>query len=243
MRRPESQATILTVGDEIASGDVENTNGTWLAQQLAALGVGVRLLAAIPDDVDEIARFVRDEARRCEYLLVTGGLGGTPDDVTRAGVAAAFGAELAERPDIAAQLAGTLPRLSSDYLARFAVLPAGADPLPNPLGGAPGFVLRNVYVFPGVPAEMRATFGTVAEAFRRNPILAVRLSFETDEAGIVRALEDATQAHPAVAIGSYPSHDGDRRHVDVVLKSADETALRTAVDHVSAAIEEALAIR
>ena len=75
-------ASILTIGNELVSGDVTNTNASWLARRLAPLGVDVHLMAALPDEIDTIAEFVRAEAPRVDFLLVTGGLGGTPDDLT-----------------------------------------------------------------------------------------------------------------------------------------------------------------
>ena len=76
-------AVILTVGDEIVSGDVENTNASWLARRLGELGVEVRLLAAVRDDIQAIATFLRAERDLATHVFVTGGLGGTPDDLTR----------------------------------------------------------------------------------------------------------------------------------------------------------------
>ena len=86
----EATAAILTIGNEIVSGDTENTNASWLARRLESLGVAVRLIAALPDEIDAIATFVRREAPLVDHLLVTGGLGGTPDDLTREAIAAAF---------------------------------------------------------------------------------------------------------------------------------------------------------
>src|SRR6185503_19164143 len=82
-------AAILTIGNEIVSGDVANTNGSWLAQRLAQLGLSAHLLAAVPDDIDLVGEFLRREAPRAEVVVVTGGLGGTPDDITREALAAA----------------------------------------------------------------------------------------------------------------------------------------------------------
>jgi nicotinamide-nucleotide amidase len=162
-----ARAVILTVGNEIVSGDTENTNGSWLARRLAELGVEVRLIAAVRDDVEEIAAFLRAEAPRADLLFVTGGLGGTPDDITREAVAAGFGVECEEVPAVAAELRGRFePRGLGGYAARWACLPLGAEPLENPLGGAPGFVLENVFVFPGLPREMEAIFDSVAGRFR-----------------------------------------------------------------------------
>jgi hypothetical protein len=85
--RPPATAVVLTVGNEIVYGDVENLNASWLARRLAELGLEVRLLAAVRDSVEEIAAFLEAETGRTDVLIVTGGLGGTPDDLTREAVA------------------------------------------------------------------------------------------------------------------------------------------------------------
>ena len=76
---------------ELLAGDVENTNGSWLARRLAALGVAVELIAVIGDQIERVASFVREQSAEFDVVIVTGGLGGTPDDVTRESIAAAFG--------------------------------------------------------------------------------------------------------------------------------------------------------
>ena len=143
-------ASILTIGNELVSGDVPNTNAAWLARRLAPLGVDVHLMATLPDEIDTIAEFVRSEAPRVDFLLVTGGLGGTPDDLTREALAAAFRVPQEEVPELAADLRARFTR-NPAYAARWALLPRGSRPLANPLGGAPGFAIENVYVLPGRP--------------------------------------------------------------------------------------------
>ena len=226
-----TEAIILTVGDEITSGDIENSNGSWLAQQLAELGVRVRMLAAVGDDAGEIAGFVERYRETCGLLFATGGLGGTPDDVTREGIARAFGVGLVVDEDALARLHEKFPERLHAYVTRFAELPTGATPIRNPLGGAPGFRIGNVRVLPGVPAEMRGTFDELrpelAEA-GADPIRTVRLSYATTESEIVSVLEQAAETHPAVTVGSYPLFDGGTRRVDIVLKSQDTAALGAA---------------
>jgi molybdenum cofactor synthesis domain-containing protein len=221
-------AVILTIGSELVSGDVVDTNGAWLARRLEALGVSVRLIAAVPDDVEAIAGFVRGEAARADFVLVTGGLGGTPDDVTREAIAAAFGVEQVELPDVAAALRARFTR-SPEYAARWALLPAGSRPLENPLGGAPGFAIGNVYVFPGLPAEMEAMFGVVADELRRaQPIGSWRRSYRTRESEIVEVLVELGKRHPGVLVGSYPAFQPDGPVVEVVVKSGDPDELAAA---------------
>ena len=231
-------ATILTIGNELVSGDVPNTNGSWLARRLAPLGVSVRLIAAVPDEIEAIAAFIRAEAPLADFLLVTGGLGGTPDDITREAVAHAFGVGQEELPELAAELRARFTR-DPEYAAAWARLPAGSRPLPNPLGGAPGFALNNVWVLPGLPSEMEAMFDAVAEDFRGgDPIGAWRRTFETRESTIAPALVEAGERWPGVLIGSYPTFLPDGPRVEVVVKSADPDALAAASAWLASAIEE-----
>ena len=233
-----TSAAILTIGNELVSGDVANTNGSWLAKRLAPLGVETRLLAAVPDEIDTIAEFVRREAPRADVLIVTGGLGGTPDDLTREALAAAFDAPQEELVDLAVDLRS---RFSGDpeYAARWARLPRGARPLRNPLGGAPGFVIENVYVLPGLPSEMEAMFDVIADELRGgSPIQAWRRVYRTRESVIAPALVEAGERWPNVLIGSYPTFGAEGSTVEVVVKSSDEDDFRAASDWLAAALEE-----
>ena len=232
-------AVILTIGNELVAGDVVNTNGSWLAKRLEALGVRVRLLAALPDEIETVAAFVREHAARCDVLVVTGGLGGTPDDLTREALAAAFNVEQEEVPEVAERLRA---RFSHDpeYAARWALLPLGSRPLQNPLGGAPGFVIGNVYVLPGLPAEMEAMFATVEEELRRpQPIRSWRRRYRTRESTIVGVLEAMGERHPGVLVGSYPTFGEDGAEVEVVVKSSDPDAFAAASTWIEAALDDA----
>jgi len=231
-------ASILTIGTELVSGDVPNTNATWLARRLAPLGVEVRLVAALPDEIDAVAAFVRAEAPRVDFLLVTGGLGGTPDDLTREAIAAAFGVPQEEVPEVAADLRARFTR-NPEYAARFALLPRGSRPLANPMGGAPGFAIENVYVLPGLPSEMEAMFASIEEEFRRgSPIESWRRVYRTYESAIAATLAETVERWPGVLVGSYPSFGAGGFTVEIVLKSRDVGALAAASAWVESAIEE-----
>jgi molybdenum cofactor synthesis domain-containing protein len=231
-------AAILTIGNEIVSGDVPNTNASWLAQRLEQLGVKVRIVAALPDEIDVIAQFVRDQAPAVDFLLVTGGLGGTPDDLTREALAAAFGVEQQEVGALAADLRS---RFTGDpeYAARWAQLPAGSRPLANPRGGAPGFAIENVYVFPGLPAEMESMFDAIGEQFRHGPPIEVwRRTYRTRESEIAGILAEAGERWPEVLVGSYPRFELPGPEVDVVLKSSDGPSFADATAWVEARLAE-----
>jgi molybdenum cofactor synthesis domain-containing protein len=222
-------AAILTIGNEIVSGDVPNTNATWLAQRLEQLGVRVVLSAAVPDEELRIVEFLRREGPLVDHLLVTGGLGGTPDDITREALAAAFEVPQEIVPELADDLRGRF-RGAPEYAARWAALPRGSRMLENPLGGAPGFCLANVWVLPGLPREMEAMFERYAhELAAARPIGVWRRKERTRESTIAPALELATERWPDVRVGSYPTFTPDGPEVEVVLKSSDPDALSEAV--------------
>jgi molybdenum cofactor synthesis domain-containing protein len=232
-------ASIITIGNELLAGDTVNTNASWLAQQLEELGVTVTLMASLPDEVERIAEFVRAEAPRADIVIVTGGLGGTPDDVTREAMAAAFEAPQGEVLELAERLRARFPA-DPEYAARWANLPGGARPLENPLGGAPGFVVANVYVLPGLPSEMKAMFGTVtSELQTEQPITSWRRVYETTEARIVGVLEAMGDRYPGVLVGSYPKFHVDGATVEIVVKSSDPAALEAAVGWIERALDEA----
>ena len=104
----------------------------------------------------------------------------------------------------------------------WARLPEGSRPLENPLGGAPGFVLENAYVLPGLPSEMEAMYALLEpELARGAPIESWRRTYATTESRIVEVLRELERRHPAVRVGSYPSFRPQGSEVEVVLKSSD----------------------
>jgi molybdenum cofactor synthesis domain-containing protein len=228
----------LTIGNELVSGDTVNTNGSWLAARLEELGIEVFLVAALPDDQERVAAFVREQSGAADVVLVTGGLGGTPDDITREAIAAAFAVPQQEQPEVAEALRARF-RGDPDYVTPWAWLPVGSRPLENPLGGAPGFAIENVYVLPGLPAEMEAMFETVAADLPgAAPIASWRRTYRTTESRIVAVLRAGGEHHPAVRVGSYPSFAADGSAVEVVLKSNDPEALAAASAWFERALDE-----
>jgi len=205
------EVALVTVGEELLAGDTANTNGTWLAEQLTDRGVSVRRLLVLPDDRATIAAHVREYADSFDAVVVTGGIGGTPDDVTMEAVADAFGREMAVS-DLAlanveehlADLEGAIPDLDVDAHAEASV-PEGSRPLLNGEGLAPGCVVENVYVLPGIPGEMKAMFHDVSGAFEGSQISRTLYTVQP-EANIVPALAEARERFD-VRVGCYPDRE------------------------------------
>jgi molybdenum cofactor synthesis domain-containing protein len=235
-------AAIVTIGNELLSGDVANTNGAWLAKRLEAAGVVVRLLAVLPDEIETVAVFLREHGPTVDWVVVTGGLGGTPDDVTREAIAATFGVPQVEFGEVAAVLRARFSG-NPDYVTPWARLPEGSRPLDNPLGGAPGFTVGNVYVLPGLPAEMEAMYELVESelAGAAAPIGSWRRTYATTESRIVEVLRELERRWPDVRVGSYPTFSPEGSTVEVVLKSPDAADLAAASSWAETALAQAAA--
>lgn len=213
------EAAIVTVGDELLAGDTQNTNATWLASALTDRGVGVERVTTLPDREADIARVVNEYRAAYDAVIVTGGVGPTHDDVTMAGVAAALGRGLVDN-DAALEWLETESEYAADDLDEgTTALPAGARPIHNTVGVAPGCVVEGVYVFPGVPDEMQAMFESVAAEFTgdRDAIAVVETTEpESELLGRLRAVREEFD----VTVGSYPGETvrvkfaGEERAVD-----------------------------
>ena len=228
------EVAILTVGDEVLAGDTANTNATWLARRLTDRGATVVRLLTLPDDRGLIAETIRNWASAFDAVVVTGGLGGTHDDVTADALADAFGHDLAVddevRKDVVATVAAyrdanpetvSAEELDIDVDA-WAALPEGSRALLNPEGLCPGCVIENVYAFPGVPTEMRALFDElVAEEFGGDAVSAT-LYTPQPEASLLDALAGVREFFD-VTVGSYPAVD-DPNRLKVTGTDADAVA-------------------
>ncbi len=161
------RAVVVAVGDELLYGETTDTNGSWMARELSGLGFRVARRWVVGDLEEEIASTLEAALAVGEVVLVTGGLGPTPDDRTREAVSRLLGRPLEVDPAILGGLRARfrdqgfpdLPEISH-AMAR---VPRGGTPLRNPRGAAPGLLLevgegRVVILLPGVPAEMRGIF-------------------------------------------------------------------------------------
>ncbi|MCU4716783.1 competence/damage-inducible protein A [Halapricum hydrolyticum] len=230
---------VLTVGDELLSGDTENTNGTWLARELTERGADVRRILALPDDREAIADSVARHSDAFDAVIVTGGIGGTPDDVTVEAVADAFDRDLVVSEQARArieqrlsEISESVPELDLDVETEASV-PSGAEPLANPEGLAPGCRLDNVYVLPGIPGEMKAMFETIADDFVGD--LDSRFLYTVQpEANIVSELR-AVRERFDVRVGCYP--DREARHNRLKLTGSDEQSLDAATEWLLDAID------
>ncbi len=224
---------IVSVGDELLSGDTVNTNAAWLGERLGERGVDVERVTVVPDRTADIARVVNEYAAEYDAVIVTGGIGPTHDDKTIEGVAAAVGRSL-ETNEIALDwLTGEGGYTRSDLTNGTAELPADARPLHNSVGVAPGCVVENVYVFPGVPKEMRAMFESVESEFNGERRYTDFLVVDEPESALIDRLRQL-QERFGVKVGSYPGEN-----VRVKIESTDEKEVEAALSWLREHSEEA----
>ncbi len=222
------RVSVVIIGDEVLAGEVTENNGIFLTREVARIGARLLRLTVIPDDEAVIAGEVRSLSRSMDAVLTTGGIGITHDDVTRQAVARAFGLPI--RTDRRA-LAAIRDYYGHDGLNKWrrklAEFPTPCRLIPNPAGSAPGFVVENVYVFPGVPKMLRAMFPLVAHEFAGVPRARREILTRLSESAFAGRLTRIARECPDAGIGSYPLFDGDYR-TRLVIK-ADEPATAQAV--------------
>lgn len=217
---------VITVGNELIYGERSNDNQAWLLKRLWECGMPARIALSLGDDVEQIAEQVR-HLKHAGYfpILVSGGIGGTHDDVTRQGIAAGLAVPLEQHAGCLAILAERYGDRFTPQRQRMAELPQGSTLIPNPLG-APGFHCQGVYGFPGFPNMLQPMIESVLPALlgdgARQPLLTREYTLPTGEGTIASPLEAFQTGHPDVSIGIYPSTTRLRREVTVRLRYPPE---------------------
>jgi molybdenum cofactor synthesis domain-containing protein len=230
-------AAILVIGDEILSGKTEEQNAHLLIGELRELGVALRRIAVIPDDIEEVASAVRELSARFDHVFTSGGVGPTHDDVTIVGIARAFERSIVRHPDLERRIKSYFGEEADESRLRMADVPEGSELIDAPELRWPMLACENVYILPGVPEHFRRKFIAIRERFRVAPFYAraiYTLEDEFDLAGNLRAVADA---HPQVAIGSYPSFSSNDYRVKLTLESKDCDALEAAARELMAMLD------
>src|ERR1700712_2354908 len=151
-------AGILVIGDEILSGRTKDKNIGYIAEYLTNIGIDLKEVRVVPDEMDDIIDALNALRRRYAYVFTTGGIGPTHDDITADAVAKALGLELYEDQRIINSMLERLkPEDLNESRRRMARIPVGAEHVANPISKVPGFKIENVIVMAGVPSIMQAS--------------------------------------------------------------------------------------
>jgi molybdenum cofactor synthesis domain-containing protein len=235
-------AAVLIVGDEILSGRTQDINLSAIAKFLGVLGVEVAEARVVSDVHDDIVAALNALRTRWDYVITTGGIGPTHDDITADGVAAAFGVTLYEHPEIIAlMLQRYQPSELNAARRRMARVPEGGELIKNPVQGPPGFTIGNVFVLAGVPSIMRGMLLDVGPRLKGGAVVLSRtVRVEGFGEGIIAApLEATAKAYPEMSLGSYPFSLPDLYGSNLVLRARDPQELDRATADLIAALEAA----
>jgi molybdenum cofactor synthesis domain-containing protein len=227
---------ILCVGNELLIGKTLNTNAQWMAKRATVFGIIVKRITVVADDVGEIANAVNEALQRKTRLLVTtGGLGPTFDDKTLEGVAKALNCKLKVNKKALAMVTGKYEALVkagrvekvelTPYRVKMAKLPESTEPLPNPVGTAPGVIATVkgtvLIALPGVPSEMEAIFErSVAPLLRKEAgkIAFFETSIYADnimESSLAPLIDKTMHGSPYVYIKSHPKGEEKKLHIEL----------------------------
>lgn len=198
-------AAALVIGNELLSGKVEEANVNVLARTLRGLGIELRRVVMILDDVEEIAREVKALASAHEWLFTSGGVGPTHDDVTVLGVAKAFGVEAVEDPVLRAMLREHYKERCTEGHLRMALVPDGATLESSDEIRWPTIRFRNVWLMPGVPEIFRMKLPVIVGRIDTGTSFVSRAVFTKMDEGDLKPLLDAVvERFPDIGVGSYP---------------------------------------
>jgi nicotinamide-nucleotide amidase len=257
------EVEIVCVGNELLIGKTLNTNAQWLSKRATAIGIAVKRMTVVADDVDEIASTVREALqRKPQFIITTGGLGPTFDDKTLEGIAKGLSRKLEinakalqmvkEKYEAYARERGAEKVDLTQSRIKMATIPATTEPVPNPVGTAPavradvnGTVL---FALPGVPSEMEAIFEETIEPMLRQTSGGSSFyekSMYADnimESTLAPLIDKVMHDNPGVYVKSHPKREEKRPHIEIHFSvkarvaEKPEEKLQKAMSHLSTLI-------
>ena len=233
-------AAVMIIGDEILSGRTQDTNLNFIAKYLGTYGVDLAEARVVPDIKDEIIAALNALRAKYDYVITTGGIGPTHDDITADCVAEAFGVELYEHPEIIEMMQSRWQGELNAARRRMARVPVGGSLVKNGVQGPPGFQIGNVFVLAGVPAVMRSMMDDVVPRLRTGAVVISR-TVRVEGAGegvIAEPLANLAKAHPELSIGSYPFFGPQGYGSNLVVRGRDGELVEQTVDELIAALAD-----
>ncbi len=232
-------AGIVIIGNEILSGKVQDVNAAYLLRELRLLGVDVKKVSVIPDEIDIIALEVAAFSRLFDIVFTSGGVGPTHDDVSIDGIAKAFGRRVIRHPELERLLRSRYSGTLNEARLKLTEVPEGALLISEDGLWLPAVTVENVYIFPGIPDLLRQKFDALKERFREPPYFLRRVYVKESEGNIAAYLHDLLREFPDLMLGSYPDIHNAAYKVMLTLESKDEGYLGAALDRLMALLPAA----
>jgi molybdenum cofactor synthesis domain-containing protein len=230
----------FAIGTELAIGQIQDTNSSWMAQEIARMGGEPRRLTILVDSLDEIVGALRESVdRKTEIILITGGLGPTPDDMTVEAVCKMTGQESKISEPIVEDYIVRRDYKSRDEvsegLLNMATVPVDSEPMPNPAGWAPCIKLKFedtlIFMMPGPPRELKGVFQAYLEPFLNDQFQTItktrRIWTDMYESQVSPYMEKVMSEFEGTYIKAYVALRSDERKampVDIVCHGEDEAS-------------------
>ena len=220
-----SRVGLAVIGDEVLMGEVLDENVSFIGREIVRIGADLAYVSILPDNLDFLVRHLSWMKGEFDWVVSTGGIGTTPDDLTRDAVSAVTGRALQEDPEALRHLERHLGAPVPDRLRRLAMIPEGAELVENTQTGAPGFTIGNFIVLPGIPGLVKSMIGVLEGKLVGKPVWRREIRTKLYESEIAHHLERVQDMNPDVRIGSYPEGGSPDHRVRLVLRSRDPAAL------------------
>ena len=225
-------AAVLVIGDEILSGRTRDCNINYIAAHFTRVGIRLQEVRIVADDEAAIVEAVDALRARYTYVITTGGIGPTHDDITADAIAKAMGVSIDHDPRAVALLDAYFAKRGVEPTParmRMARIPHGAELVANAVSIAPGFMIGNVIVLAGVPDVMQVMLDDVTPRLRTGSrMLTATIKLLRAEGDVADLFASHQQKFPDVAMGSYPTFAEGRVSTQLVLRSTDSVMLEIA---------------
>ncbi len=221
-------AGIIIIGNEILSGKVQDVNSFYLARELRSLGVDVKRISVIPDEIEIIGEEAMKFSNKYDYVFTSGGVGPTHDDVTMVGIASGFGVKLVEHPEIKNILYSRYNNLVNSAVLKMILVPEGSKIDFNENMRFPIISFKNIFIFPGIPEYVKKKFPLIKERFRSSAFYLKRIYLNCHESNVAETLNTVVAENKDVTFGSYPILGKTDYQVIITAEAKSEEPLKKA---------------
>lgn len=238
------KAALIIIGNEILSGRTQDINLAFIARELGGRGIRLAEVRVVPDDEGEIIHAVNKLRQKFDYVFTTGGIGPTHDDITSLCIAKAFGTTIHRDPEAVKMLEAYYkgsthkgnPQIT-DARLKMAEVPKGSELIINPVSGAPGFRMENVYVMAGVPRIMQGMLLSFIGTLEGGDVVqSTTIEGAFGESALAPRLTQIQNDFPDLDIGSYPTMRDGKYWTSIVIRGTDVDLINNAREAVGDAM-------
>ncbi|HYA36624.1 MAG TPA: competence/damage-inducible protein A [Candidatus Binataceae bacterium] len=224
-------AALVVVGNEILSGKIQDSNAFFTTREFRKAGIDLRRISVIPDDLDTIAEEVSRCSARFDFVVTSGGVGPTHDDLTIEGVARAFSRKIVMNPVLEKVIRDHMGDRVNAAMLKMAQVPEGA--VLNEGGDVrfPTVQIENVYILPGIPQLFESKLLQLIPRFGADPYHIRTIYSRAIESSLAEHLNNTMAAYPDLMLGSYPRIGDPEYRVKLTLESKDPEYLERALKH------------